>query len=69
MVAASQVDERCPNNPNIVYFRIRILPVMFLMTSFRLLDTDVLKNQYVSETILLGKKLKTKTNETESSLH
>ena len=41
------------------------------MTSFRLLDTDVLKNRrgYVLETILFEEKLKTKTNETESSLH
>ena len=39
----TQIDESCPNKPNIIYFRFRILPVTFLMTSFRLLDTDVVK--------------------------
>ena len=40
-------------------------------TSFKLLDTDVLKTHwgYVLETILLAEKLETKTNETESSFH
>ena len=40
-------------------------------TSFKLLDTDVLKTYwgYVLETILLAEKWETKTNETESTLH
>ena len=40
----------------------RILPFTLLKTSFKLLDTDVLKTHwgYVLETILLAEKLETK---------
>ena len=43
---------------------------MLLKTSFKMLDTDVLKTHsgYVFETILLVEKFETKTNETESTL-